>query len=171
MRRLFTTLMILLVVVAAGISALLLLINPNDFRAYMIKQVQQRTGYRLTLDGDLRWRVWPQLSILSDRMSLRADGAEQPVIAADNMRLDVRLWPLLSHQLEVRRVMLKGAVIRLTPASEPTPLPNAPRSSAVRSEPISDMAWRLNIHQVKVEDSLVIWQAPTGSLSTCAISS
>ncbi|ACR68496.2 outer membrane assembly protein AsmA [Edwardsiella ictaluri] len=162
MRRLLTTLMILLVVVAAGISALLLLINPNDFRAYMIKQVQQRTGYRLTLDGDLRWRVWPQLSILSDRMSLRADGAEQPVIAADNMRLDVRLWPLLSHQLEVRRVMLKGAVIRLTPASEPTPLPNAPRSSAVRSEPISDMAWRLNIHQVKVEDSLVIWQAPDG---------
>ncbi|MDA6078119.1 AsmA family protein [Edwardsiella anguillarum] len=108
MRRLLTTLMILLVVVTAGISALLLLINPNDFRAYMIKQVQQRTGYALTLDGDLRWRVWPQLSILSDRMSLRADGAAQPVIAADNMRLDVRLWPLLSHQLEVRRVMLKG---------------------------------------------------------------
>ncbi|AKM48311.1 outer membrane assembly protein AsmA [Edwardsiella anguillarum] len=162
MRRLLTTLMILLVVVTAGISALLLLINPNDFRAYMIKQVQQRTGYALTLDGDLRWRVWPQLSILSDRMSLRADGAAQPVIAADNMRLDVRLWPLLSHQLEVRRVMLKGAVIRLTPDSEPAPLPNAPRSPAVRSEPISDMAWRLNIHQVKVEDSLVIWQAPDG---------
>lgn len=78
------------------------------------------------------------------------------------MRLDVRLWPLLSHQLEVRRVMLKGAVIRLTPDSEPAPLPNAPRSPAVRSEPISDMAWRLNIHQVKVEDSLVIWQAPDG---------
>ncbi|AOV97392.1 outer membrane assembly protein AsmA [Edwardsiella hoshinae] len=158
MRRLLTTLMILLVVVTAGLSALLLLIDPNDFRAYMVKQVQQRTGYTLTLDGDLRWRVWPQLSILSDHMSLRADGALQPVISADNMRLDVRLWPLLSHQLDVRQVMLKGAVIRLTPDSEPQQVISAPSSPVARGEAISDMAWRLNIQKVKVEDSLVIWQ-------------
>ncbi|ATI63207.1 outer membrane assembly protein AsmA [Edwardsiella tarda] len=162
MRRLLTTLMILLVVVTAGLSALLLLINPNDFRAYMVKQVQQRTGYTLTLDGDLRWRVWPQLSILTDHMSLRADGALQPLISADNMRLDVRLWPLLSHQLDVRQVMLKGAVIRLSPDSEPQQVASAPRSPVARSEAISDMAWRLNIQKVKVEDSLVIWQPPEG---------
>ncbi|WP_370559876.1 outer membrane assembly protein AsmA [Edwardsiella tarda] len=162
MRRLLTTLMILLVVVTAGLSALLLLINPNDFRAYMVKQVQQRTGYTLTLDGDLRWRVWPQLSILTDHMSLRADGALQPLISADNMRLDVRLWPLLSHQLDVRQVMLKGAVIRLSPDSEPQQVASAPSSPVARSEAISDMAWRLNIQKVKVEDSLVIWQPPEG---------
>jgi AsmA protein len=30
------------------------------------------------------------------------------VVKADNMRLDVGLIPLLSHQLQVKQVMLKG---------------------------------------------------------------
>ncbi len=57
--------MILLVVLVAGLSALVLLVNPNDFRDYMVKQVAARSGYQLQLDGPLRWHVWPQLSILS----------------------------------------------------------------------------------------------------------
>lgn len=65
MRRFLTTLMILLVVLVAGLSALVLLVNPNDFRDYMVKQVAARSGYQLQLDGPLRWHVWPQLSILS----------------------------------------------------------------------------------------------------------
>ncbi len=72
MRRFLTTLMILRVVLVAGLSALVLLVNPNDFRDYMVKQVAARSGYQLQLDGPLRWHVWPQLSILSGRMSLTA---------------------------------------------------------------------------------------------------
>ena len=117
MRRLITTLAILLVVVVAGMTALVLLVNPNDFRTYMVQQVKQRSGYQLEVSGDLRWHVWPQLSILAGRMSLTAPGASQPMVTADNMRLDVNLWPLLSHQLSVSQVMLKNAIIRATPDS------------------------------------------------------
>lgn len=81
MRRFLTTLMILLVVLVAGLSALVLLVNPNDFRDYMVKQVAARSGYQLQLDGPLRWHVWPQLSILSGRMSLTAQGASQPLVS------------------------------------------------------------------------------------------
>ena len=77
MRRFLTTLMILLVVLVAGLSALVLLVNPNDFRDYMVKQVAARSGYQLQLDGPLRWHVWPQLSILSGRMSLTALGEDR----------------------------------------------------------------------------------------------
>lgn len=107
MRRLLTTLAILLVVVVAGMSALVLLVNPNDFRGYMVKKVEQKSGYQLTLEGDLRWHIWPQLSILAGRMTLTAPGAKAPVVSAENMRLDVKLLPLLSHQLFVKQVMLK----------------------------------------------------------------
>ncbi len=96
MRRILTTLMILLAVIVAGLTSLVLLVNPNDFRAYMVHEVAERSGYQLDLDGPLRWHVWPQLSILSGRMTLTARGAEEPVIRADNMRLDVALLPLLS---------------------------------------------------------------------------
>ena len=118
MRRILTTLMILLVVLVAGLSSLVLLVNPNDFRSYMIKQVAERSGYQLELDGSLRWHVWPRLSILSGRMTLTAPGASAPLVRADNMRLDVALLPLLSHQLQVEQVMLKGAVVQLTPETE-----------------------------------------------------
>ncbi|BFO09232.1 hypothetical protein GGER_17420 [Serratia rubidaea] len=44
MRRLLTTLVILLVVLVAGMSALVLLVNPNEFRSYMIKRSSSAAG-------------------------------------------------------------------------------------------------------------------------------
>ncbi|RJF58420.1 outer membrane assembly protein AsmA [Serratia inhibens] len=158
MRRLLTTLVILLVVLVAGMSALVLLVNPNDFRAYMVTKVEQKSGYHLTLDGDLRWHIWPQLSILAGRMTLTAPGAKVPVVSADNMRLDVKLLPLLSHQLFVKQVMLKNAVIRLTPDSEEQNQPNAPIAPAGTSEETLDTPWKFDIDNLRVVDSLLIWQ-------------
>ncbi|WP_145492885.1 outer membrane assembly protein AsmA [Yersinia aleksiciae] len=158
MRRLLTTLVILLVVIVAGMSALVLLVNPNDFRAYMVKQVEKKSGYHLQLEGDLRWHVWPQLSIIVGRTALTAPGATAPVVSAENMRLDVKLWPLLSHQLDVKQVMLKGAVIRLTPESEAQQQPGAPVAPS-GSTPVNEhRAWKLDINKVQIADSLLIWQ-------------
>jgi AsmA protein len=158
MRRFLTTLAILLVVLVAGMTALVVLVNPNDFRAYMVKQVEERSGYRLQLDGDLRWHVWPQLSILSGGMSLSAPGSSAPIVSAENMRLDVQLWPLLSHKLAVKQVMLKGAIIRLTPESEAKQANNAPIAPAGSQAPSEERRWRLDIDKIKVADSLLILQ-------------
>lgn len=160
MRRILTTLMILLVVLVAGLSALVLLVNPNDFRAYMVRQVEARSGYELKLDGPLRWHVWPQLSILSGRMSLTAPGASAPLVSADNMRLDVALMPLISHQLQVNQVMLKGAVIQLTPQSEAVRKPDAPVAPRANSLPDvpEDAGWSFDIASLKVADSVLVFQ-------------
>ncbi|MCI1898029.1 MAG: outer membrane assembly protein AsmA [Enterobacter sp.] len=160
MRRVLTTLMILLVVLVAGLSALVLLVNPNDFRAYMVRQVEARSGYELKLDGPLRWHVWPQLSILSGRMSLTAPGASVALVSADNMRLDVALMPLLSHQLQVEQVMLKGAVIQLTPQTEAVrdqSAPVAPRENSLPDAP-EDAGWSFDIGSLKVVDSVLVFQ-------------
>ncbi|KTS76185.1 outer membrane assembly protein AsmA [Pantoea stewartii] len=165
MRRVITTLAILLVVVVAGLTALVMLVNPNDFRSYMVQQVQQRSGYQLTIDGDLRWHVWPKLSILAGRMSLTAPGAAQPVVSADNMRLDVNLLPLLSHQLSVSQVMLKNAIVRVTPDSAARAPENAPRAPH-NSEPTSSAGWSFDIDNLQLSDSLLIWQQPGGDAFT-----
>lgn len=160
MRRVLTTLMILLVVLVAGISALVLLVNPNDFRAYMVQQVEARSGYQLQLDEPLRWHVWPQLSILSGRMSLTAPGASTPLVSAANMRLDVELWPLLSHQLHVKQVMLKGAVIQLTPQTKAARKPDAPVAPDDNSMPQVDIdrGWSYAISRLQVADSVLVFQ-------------
>ncbi|MEC5342075.1 outer membrane assembly protein AsmA [Brenneria populi] len=157
MRRFLTTLAILLVVLVAGMTALVVLVNPNDFRAYMVRQVEERSGYQLRLDGDLRWHVWPQLSILSGGMALSAPGSTAPVVSAENMRLDVKLWPLLSHKLAVKQVMLKGAVIRLTPDSEVKQTGNSPIAPPGSSAQ-EGRGWRLDIDKIRIADSLLVLQ-------------
>lgn len=160
MRRILTTLMILLVVLIAGLSSLVLLVNPNDFRSYMVKQVEARSGYQLQLDGSLRWHVWPRLSILAGRMTLTAPGATAPLVRADNMRLDVALLPLLSHQLQVKQVMLKGAVIQLTPQTEAERAQNAPvapKGTSLPQEP-GDRGWSFDIGALQVVDSVLVFQ-------------
>lgn len=160
MRRFLTTLMILLVVLVAGFSALVLLVNPNDFRAYMVQQVAARSEYQLQLDGPLRWHVWPQLSILSGRMTLTARGASEPLVRADNMRLDVALWPLLSHQLHVKQVMLKGGVIQLTPQTEAVRSDDAPVAPKDNTLPdvAEDRGWSFDIRSLRVADSVLVFQ-------------
>lgn len=159
MRRLLTTLIILLVVIIAGMTSLVFLINPNDFRDYMADRVEQKSGYQLAIKGDLRWHVWPQLSIIAGQTSLTAPGADKPVVSAENMRLDVKLWPLLSHQLAVKQVMFKNAVIRLTPESEAN-VPDAPVAPSSSVQPPSELeaGWKFDIEKISVADSLLIWQ-------------
>ncbi|PHM39377.1 outer membrane assembly protein AsmA [Xenorhabdus mauleonii] len=162
MKRLLTTLVILLVVIVMGLSALVILVNPNEFRGYIVKQVQKKSGYHLVLQDDLRWHVWPKLSILTGQISLTAQDAEKPAIVAENMRLDVELLPLLSHQLSVKEVMLKGAVLRFTPDSQPkreATAPIAPESDIHYPVAANNQAWKLDIAKIKVVDSLLIWQA------------
>ncbi|HBU5899554.1 TPA: outer membrane assembly protein AsmA [Klebsiella quasipneumoniae subsp. quasipneumoniae] len=168
MRRILTTLMILLAVIVAGLTSLVLLVNPNDFRAYMVHEVAERSGYQLELDCPLRWHVWPQLSILSGRMTLTARGAEEPVIRADNMRLDVALLPLLSHQLQVKQVMLKGAVIQLTPKTEAvrdSAAPVVPHDNTLPLAP-EDRGWSYDVRQLQVADSVLFFQHENGEQVT-----
>ncbi|MDC9589008.1 outer membrane assembly protein AsmA [Xenorhabdus sp. XENO-10] len=162
MKRLLTTLVILLVVIVTGLTALVMLVNPNDFRGYIVKQVQKKSGYQLVFRNDLRWHVWPKLSILTGGISLTAENAKVPAIVAENMRLDVELLPLLSHQLSVKEVMLKGAVLRLTPDSQPkkrSEAPIAPESDTHYPIIAGSQAWKLDIARIRVADSLLIWQS------------
>lgn len=164
MKRLITTLAILLVVIVVGMTALVMLVNPNDFRQYMAQQVAKRSGYQLSISGDLRWHVWPRLSILSEQVSLTAPGATVPAVTAENMRLDVELLPLLSHQLNVSQVMLKNAVIRDIPEATGQHKAGAPVAPQ-DEENLSSVTrgWSFSIRQLTLADSLFIWQDAQGN--------
>ncbi|WP_241597288.1 outer membrane assembly protein AsmA [Rosenbergiella epipactidis] len=163
MRKLITTFAILIAVLVAGMTALVLLVNPNDFKQHMVQQVKKRSGYQLTLKGDLRWHVWPRLSILSGPIVLTAPGASQPAVTADNMRLDVELLPLLSHQLHISKVLVMHAVIQATPdaAAKITATgPIAPDDNSAFAPSLGH--WSLDIAHLSVANSLLIWQDPQG---------
>lgn len=157
MKRVITTLAIILVVMIAGLTALVMLVDPNTFKRYMITQVESRSGYQLVLSGELRWHVWPKLSILSGPITLIAPGAKAPALTAENMRLDVELFPLLSHHLKVSQVILKNAVLSELSEAQAATNSQAPVATNDPNRLASiTRHWSLDIASASLVDSLIV---------------
>jgi AsmA protein len=165
MKKFLKILLALIVVAVLAVVALITLVDPNEYRGYMVQQVEEKTGYKLQINGDLRWHIWPQISILVDGVTVTAPGAKEMMAKAENMRLDVELMPLLSKQLSVKEVLVKGAVIRLTDDTKavekaPTPTNDGEQANTEEKAPDTEAAqkWSLGLNRFEIADSMFILQ-------------
>ncbi|WP_392564671.1 outer membrane assembly protein AsmA [Orbus wheelerorum] len=162
-KKILLTLFILIVIAVAGVVALVMFVDPNNFRGFISSTVKEQTGYELTIEGDLRWHVWPQISILTDSVRLVDTGAKKPILTADNMRLDVELLPLFSKELVVKNVLVKAAIINITDDSKgniangnkPTTTVNKTQTPDKKD---SGSAWSFSLNKLDIADSTVIYQ-------------
>jgi len=109
--------------VVGGLVALLALVlilvvsfvDPNDFRADIAGMVERQTGRKLTLEGDLKLSVFPWLALQTGaaRLSDAPGFGDEPFVSIQGARASVRLLPLLRGKLEVGKITLAGARIRL----------------------------------------------------------
>ncbi len=104
---------ILLLVVAA--IALPLLIDPNDFRDEISSLVEEQTGRKLQIDGELGFSVFPWLGMELGAMELSnapgfGTGAFAGIERAD---LKIKLLPLLRKRVEIKTVVLHGLNVNL----------------------------------------------------------
>lgn len=105
----------LVLLLIAAICTLPLLINPNDFKPEIAAAVKDKTGRELTLDGELRLSLFPRIGISTGKLALsNAPGLQdRPFATLEESEVNVRLLPLLSKQVEVSRIVLKGLVLNL----------------------------------------------------------
>lgn len=104
-----------LALIVLALLAAAILVDPNDYRDDMARMVEQHTGRKLTLSGDLKLSVFPWLALETGAASLSdAPGfGDEPFVSIQDARVSVRLLPLLRGKLEVGNVKLTGARIRL----------------------------------------------------------
>jgi len=90
-------------------------VDPNDFRDDIASMVERQTGRQLTLEGDLKLSVFPWLALQTGaaRLSDAPGFGDEPFVAIQGARASVRLLPLLRGRLEVGKITLEGARIRL----------------------------------------------------------
>ncbi len=103
----------LVLVIAVALAAAAL--RPARLKATLSEIVQERTQRTLRIDGDVEWRVWPQLEVRVGRTSLSEKASAAPFVAIDGARFGVALRPLLSGRVIVDEASvagLQGAVIR-----------------------------------------------------------
>lgn len=172
-KKIVLTLFLLIVLVVAGIVTLIVFVDPNNFKGFISNTIKDKTGYELTLEGDLRWHIWPQISLLTDAVQLADQGAKNPILTADNMRLDVELLPLFSKELVVKNVLVKSAVINLTDESkgknaqdmQPTATINQAQAPATTEPQAQATSWKFALNQLDIIDSTVLWQQDTSIIS------
>lgn len=105
----------LLALVILALVAVVIFVDPNDYRDDIAGVVERETGRKLTLTGDLKLSVFPWVALETGAASLSdaAGFGDEPFVSIQDARVSVRLLPLLRGKLEVGKVQLTGARIRL----------------------------------------------------------
>lgn len=103
------------VIIIVAIIALLVVVDPNDYREQIQEAVKDETGRELVIAGDLSLSVFPWLGIgVKDVRLGNSAGFEEKYFAQiQEASVKVKLLPLLSQQVEVSAVVLDGMWLNL----------------------------------------------------------
>ncbi|MCF6338552.1 MAG: AsmA family protein [Gammaproteobacteria bacterium] len=163
----FAALLGLLLLLAA---AILLLVDPNDYRDDITAAVQDATGRELNIDGDLSLSLFPWLglSLGETRLSNAAgEDAEKDFARVESVDINVKLLPLLQQRIEMKTLHLRGLRVNLSRTvdgrsnwddlltSPIDDISQPAKSSAEESE--AKPALALAIGGVNIEDAQIVW--------------
>lgn len=122
LKWLLGTVVVLVLLVGAGVAALVYLVDWNDFKDTIQNQVKEQTGRTLLIAGDLSPSVFPWAGISIGEISLaNAEGyGDSPFARIGSADVKVELLPLLKREINVRTVELKGLQLDLQRAADGT---------------------------------------------------
>jgi len=112
---LFGLIIFLVLLLAAAAVILPMVVDPNDYKPQIVAAAKQKLGRDLAIEQDLSLTVFPWLGIETGgvRVGNAAGFAEQPFAEIDQLGLKVKLMPLLSQQIEVDTLVVKGLRLNL----------------------------------------------------------
>lgn len=119
MRKLIKFLLILIAVVVllVVVAALVLpqFIDPNDYKPEISEAVKSQIGRDIDIAGDLNLSVFPWIGVKTGKISLSnaAGFGDAPFAKIDETQVKIKLIPLLSKTVEVKRIVLKGLELNL----------------------------------------------------------
>jgi AsmA protein len=105
----------IILIVMAGLLAVWLLVNPNDYKDRIAAAVKGSTGRELMLKGDLKLSVFPWVALELGPASLGNPPGfgTEPFLAFDRASVRISLWRLLHKHVEIQRVEIDGLDLRL----------------------------------------------------------
>ncbi len=94
------------------------LVDTRKVASVASSAVQKYTGRTLTINGSIRLKLFPHLSIVAQDVSLgNASWATDPVMTkADEVSLNLDWMPLLHDQIAIKEVTLRGVTLNLQSA-------------------------------------------------------
>lgn len=101
-----------LLLAVLAIAAVLLFIDPNDYKGEIAAVVKDKTDMTLAIDDRLEWTLWPSIGVKLGKTSLRDAKAGETLVAVDHAAVSVQVMPLFSGKIAIDAVTLDGARVR-----------------------------------------------------------
>lgn len=174
MKKIIYILLGLALAAVVAITALVSLIDPNQFKPQLVDQVRKSTGRELVMEGAIGWRFWPSLGLSLEKVALRnpAGFAEPDLVRFERGEASVGLLPLLSHRLEIGKVTLSGAHLFVQTRADgssnlsdliKTTKQGADASPAGESQPAAPAAsdkqpWQISLQGVELQQASALLQ-------------
>lgn len=109
-KRVLVALGVIVVLFGALIGYIVATFDPNQYKQYATNAVKESTHRTLKLEGAIHLSVFPTLAMSVAKASLSEPDGDKTFLRADTVRVAVRLIPLLSRRVEIKRIELKGVV-------------------------------------------------------------
>ena len=103
----------LVLIAVAVVAYLAATFDPDDYKPRIVALVKQQTGRTLTLDGKIGLTFFPRIGAALSKVTLSEPNSPTVFSRVEEARVAVALWPLLSKQVVVDRVTLKGLAVDL----------------------------------------------------------
>ena len=98
----------LLVLVAVVLAVVAATFDPNQYKPQIVQAVKEKTQRTLKLDGNIGLAFWPSIGAKVGKASLSEHASDREFAAVEEVRVSLKLMPLLSKQAVVDTVRIKG---------------------------------------------------------------
>lgn len=118
LRIAFITVAVVLLLLAGAALLLPMIVDEDRVVELAASAIEERTGARLVVDGDLDLSIFPTLGVSFTKASVTLPQRSEPDLTVDSASIGVELLPLLSRRVRIDSLAVRGLTARLESAAE-----------------------------------------------------
>jgi len=122
-KLIFVVLLALAVLLGVAVFIFIRTFDPNSYREFLGKNVEDATGRKLVINGDLQFTVWPNIALSAEDLELgNPPGFDAtPMLRAKSVEATIQLRPLLQGDVRINGVVLHSPEVYLVerPGGDP----------------------------------------------------
>ncbi|MCO5101235.1 MAG: AsmA family protein [Burkholderiaceae bacterium] len=106
LRTVWIGMAVVVALVAAALAVFVATFDANRYKPTIVSLVEQYSGRKLDIQGDLSLSIVPDIALSMGKATLSGPKGEGRFASIESAEIGVALWPLLSRQIQVRRIAL-----------------------------------------------------------------
>jgi len=108
----------LVILIGAVLAYIAATFDPNQYKPQLVQAVKERTQRTLKLEGDIRLSFWPSIGAKIGKASLSERASDREFAAVEEVRVALKLMPLLAGRAIVDTVRVRGLRANIVKAKD-----------------------------------------------------